>query len=82
MTLSVLQAQPVQGEFAVRFFSGADVEGFFEGRPCRIEMTVDGEMRVVGQMNREDALDGKLKFECRLKSGKFPRFAGAEILPQ
>ena len=81
MMLSVIEAQPVQGEFVVRFFSGADVEALFEGRPCRIEMTVDGEMRVIGQMNREDALDAKFKFECRLKSGKFPRFAGVEILP-
>ena len=81
MTLSVQEAQPIQGEFVVKFLSKADMEGVFEGRSCRIEMTVDGEMRVIGQMNREDSLDGKLKFECRVKSGKFPRFAGVEIIP-
>ena len=82
MTLTVLKAMPVQGKFAVRFFSGGDVEGEFEGKKCVKETAVDGEMRLVGQMNREDALDGKFIFRCRLKSGSMPRFAGVEIIPQ
>jgi hypothetical protein len=45
-------------------------------------MAVDGEMRLVGQMNREDALDGKFIFKCRAKKGSLPRFAGVEIIPQ
>jgi hypothetical protein len=82
MLLTVVKAEPVQGSFVVRFFAGGDVEGSFEGRPCRIEMAVDGEMRLVGQMNREDALDGKFVFRCRAKSGAIPRFAGVEMVPQ
>ena len=81
MTLTV-KAGPVQGEFAVRFFSAGDVEGEFEGKPCRVETAVDGEMRLIGQMNREDALDGKLVFRCRAKKGALPRFAGVEIIPR
>jgi hypothetical protein len=82
MTLSVLKATPVQGKFAVRFFTDGDVEGEFEGKKCVKEMAVDGEMRLVGQMNREDALDGKFIFKCRAKKGALPRFAGVEIIPQ
>ena len=82
LSLTVNNATPVQGHFVVRFFSAADLEGTFEGKPCRIEMAVDGEMRLVGQMNREDALDGKFQFECRAKTGVMPRFAGVEIQPE
>lgn len=81
MTLTV-KATPVQGDFVVRFFSAGDVEGEFEGKPCRIEMAIDGEMRLVGQMNREDALDGKFIFRCRARKGALPRFAGVEMVPR
>jgi hypothetical protein len=82
MKISVLKAAPVQGRFAVRFFSDGDLEGEFEGRACRKEMAIDGEMRLVSQMNREDALDGKFLFRCRAKTGSMPRFAGIEIIPE
>jgi hypothetical protein len=82
MTLTVLKATPVQGKFAVRFFTDGDVEGEFEGKKCVKGMSVDGEMRLVGQMNREDALDGKFIFKCRARKGALPRFAGVEIIPQ
>ena len=75
-------AEPVQGSFKVRFLSAADLVGTFEGKPCSIERTVDGDMILVGQMNREDALDGELRFECQLKGGDMPRFAGVEIVPE
>jgi hypothetical protein len=82
MTVTVLKASPVQGKFAVRFFSDGDIGGEFEGRSCRKELAVDGEMRLVSQMNREDALDGKFVFRCRAKTGALPRFAGIEIIPE
>ena len=80
--LTVRNATPVQGRFVVRFCSAAPVKGTFEGRPCRVEMAVDGEMSLVAQMNREDALDGRFLFECRVPNGEMPRFAGVEIVPE
>ena len=82
LRLTVKDATPVQGRFKVRFFSEAPVEGTFEGRPCRVEMAVDGEMSLVAPMNREDALDGRFQFECHVKEGSMPRFAGVEIIPE
>lgn len=52
------------------------------GLPIGVKMAVDGEMSLVAPMNREDALDGKFLFECRVNGGTMPRFAGVEIIPE
>jgi hypothetical protein len=82
MTITVVNAEPVQGDFVVRFFSDADIVGEFEGKACKKQLEIDGEMRLVGQMNREDALDGKFIFKCRAKTGAITRLAGVEIVPR
>ena len=76
-SLKLTDVTPMQGRIEFNFFGEVEMEATFEGRSCQVEFPADGGTRLSAQMNREDALDGALEFECHAtKGGSIPRMMG------